>query len=102
MILALNPSRQRTHALWRIAGGYFGLAFIVLGACLISWLDGVSALEALQRRPIELFTMPAGFAAFSAASAIQFRAHLSPAVQVFGYLPALVLVFVAAFLWRGV
>jgi hypothetical protein len=102
MILARNPSKQRSHAFWRIVGGYLGLALIAFAALLISWRNGMSAIEALQERPVEIFTIPVGFAAFSVASAVQFRAHLSTAERILGCLPALVLVVVAAFLWHGV
>jgi hypothetical protein len=93
--------KARKHAHMRIAGGYFGL--LVFGVCVyIALRNGEhSVVGALTNRSVQIFTFPSMLAAFSVASAIQFRAHLGFAARVAAFVPAILLVGLGAWSWGG-
>lgn len=79
--------KARKYAHMRISGGYFGL--LILGVCVYIALRNRehSVVGALVNRSVQLFTFPSALAAFSVASAIQFRAHLGFAARVAAWVP---------------
>ena len=95
------PSRSQNYALWRIAGGYGGLAILCISIYVALQSGEATVAQALTHRGIQILAVPVMFAAFAVASAIQFRAQLGRGLQFAGLIPAAALVALIAWLWGG-